>query len=107
DQQALAAPPPTSLTRTTCPYCGVGCELSVGARANRIVSVHPVLEAPVSRGHLCSKGRYAFGFVEANDRPVTPMIRERSGWRRASFAEAIEHAANRLRAILDVHGPQA
>ena len=47
-------------TRTTCPYCGVGCEMMVGTRDNRIVQVKPALDAPVSKGHLCVKGRYAF-----------------------------------------------
>ena len=59
-------------TRTTCPYCGVGCEMNVGTRDGRIVSVRPVLDAPVSKGHLCVKGRYAFDFVHAADRITEP-----------------------------------
>ena len=55
-------------TRTTCPYCGVGCELHVGARDGRIVAVVPAARRPVNRGHLCVKGRYAHGFVHAADR---------------------------------------
>ena len=51
-------------TRTTCPYCGVGCELNVGTRGDRIVSVRPVMDAPVSKGHLCVKGRFGFTYVE-------------------------------------------
>ena len=44
---------PTRWTRTTCPYCGVGCELQVGTRDERIVTCVPALDAPVNRGHLC------------------------------------------------------
>jgi formate dehydrogenase major subunit len=62
-------------TRTVCPYCGVGCELEVGTRDRRIVAAQPVLDAPVSKGHLCVKGRYAHGFVHAEDRITTPLIR--------------------------------
>ena len=58
---------PTRWTRTTCPYCGVGCELEVGTRDERIVTCVPALDAPVNRGHLCVKGRYAHGFVHASD----------------------------------------
>ena len=50
-------------TRTTCSYCGVGCEMMVGTRDNRIVQVKPALDAAVSKGHLCVKGRYAFAFT--------------------------------------------
>ena len=47
-----------------------------GARSERIVSIRPVLDAPVSKGHLCVKGRYAFEFVSAGDRVTEPMIRD-------------------------------
>ena len=70
---------PSQWTRTTCPYCGVGCELNVGTRSDRIVPIEPVLEAAVSKGHLCVKGRYVFGFVSAANRITEPMIRDGSG----------------------------
>ena len=79
---------PTQWTRTTCPYCGVGCEMNVGTRDGRIVAVKPVLDAPVNKGHLCVKGRYAFDFVAAADRVTEPMIRERPDWQRVSWDEA-------------------
>lgn len=107
DQTAVSESAPTAWTRTTCPYCGVGCELSVGTYDDRIVSIRPVLDAPVSKGHLCLKGRYSFGFVDAPDRLRTPLIREGAGFRSASWDEAIGYAASRLRAILDRHGPHA
>ncbi len=50
----------------------------VGTRDGRIVSVRPALDAPVSKGHLCVKGRYAFDFVSAADRITEPMIRDGS-----------------------------
>lgn len=91
-------------TRTTCPYCGVGCEMRVGTRDGRIVSVRPVLDAPVSRGHLCVKGRYAFDFVAATDRITEPMIRERGRWTRTSWNEARGFVAGRLRDLIDRYG---
>ena len=62
----------TDWVRTTCPYCGTGCEMSVGTREERIVAVKPVDDAPVSKGHLCVKGRYAFGFVQP---PIASLSR--------------------------------
>ncbi|MBC7173673.1 MAG: molybdopterin-dependent oxidoreductase, partial [Polyangiaceae bacterium] len=98
---------PTQWTRTTCAYCGVGCEMNVGTRAGRIVSVRPVLESPVSKGHLCSKGRYAYGFVDASDRVTTPLIREGARWRAVSWSEAIGYVATRLSELISRSGPDS
>ena len=87
---------PDRFTRTTCPYCGVGCELEVGTHGDRIVQVRPALDAPVNKGHLCVKGRYAFGFVDAPDRMMAPMLRDGDRWREVSWDEAIGHVAERL-----------
>jgi formate dehydrogenase major subunit len=95
---------PSAWTRTTCPYCGVGCEMDVGTRESRIVSIRPVLDAPVNKGHLCVKGRYAFAFVHAEDRITQPMIRERQGWRRTSWTEARAFVVRRMRELTDQHG---
>jgi formate dehydrogenase major subunit len=98
---------PTSWTRTTCPYCGTGCEMSVGTREGRIVSVRPVLDAAVSRGHLCVKGRYAFDFARAGDRVTEPLIRRGDGWQRATWGEAVRVVAEGLRHVVGQHGPDA
>src|SRR5665647_531262 len=76
---------PDWYTRTTCAYCGVGCELDVGVRGDRIVQIRPTLEAPVNKGHLCVKGRYAFGYVDAPDRVTAPMIRQGDRWHEVSW----------------------
>jgi formate dehydrogenase major subunit len=104
DADASPLTMPSQWTRTTCPYCGVGCEMHVGTRGDRIESVRPVLDAPVSKGHLCVKGRYAFAFVHAEDRITQPMIRERDRWRRTSWSEARGFVAERLQALIDQHG---
>lgn len=90
---------PTAWTKTTCPYCGTGCEMNVGTLDDKVVQVRPVMEAPVNSGHLCVKGRYAFDFIDADDRVTEPMIRENDGWLVVSWEEAIEFAAAKLKAI--------
>jgi formate dehydrogenase major subunit len=107
DKSVLSFGAPTSWTKTTCPYCGTGCEMSAGIRENRIVSIKPVSDAPVSHGHLCVKGRYAFEFVYAQDRVVHPMIRMNHEWKRATWDEANQFTAERLQRIIDSHGPDA
>jgi formate dehydrogenase major subunit len=104
DASAAALGPASAWTRTTCPYCGTGCEMAVGSRDGRIVSVKPVPDAPVSKGHLCAKGRYAFGFVSAEDRITEPMIRSGSEWRRVSWEEAAAFTADRLGRIIHRYG---
>lgn len=107
DQSVLRHGVPTNWTRTTCPYCGVGCEMNVGTREGRIVQVKPALDAPVSKGHLCVKGRYAFGFAHAADRMTEPMIREGREWRKVSWPEAIECVATNFRRIVEETGPDS
>jgi formate dehydrogenase major subunit len=98
---------PQQWTRTTCPYCGVGCELNVGTNEGRIMSIRPVLDAPVSKGHLCVKGRYAFEYVSAADRITEPMIRDGARWRRVSWNEGYAFVIDRLRAVIANHGPDS
>ena len=51
-------------TDTICPYCGVGCTLSLHVQDNRIVKVTSPMESSVTSGHLCVKGRFGFEFVQ-------------------------------------------
>ncbi|HEX6044537.1 MAG TPA: formate dehydrogenase subunit alpha [Pyrinomonadaceae bacterium] len=107
DKSILEHGEPTSWTRTTCPYCGVGCELDAGTRENRIVSIRPLRDAPVNAGHLCVKGRYAFDFVTATDRITEPLIRTNDGWRPIAWDEAIAFTAQQFRRILNESGPES
>jgi len=51
-------------TDTICPFCGVGCTLSLHVQDNRIVKVTSPADVSVTGGHLCIKGRFGFSFVE-------------------------------------------
>jgi len=51
-------------TETICPYCGVGCQLTVHAQEGKIVRVTSPLDHSVTRGNLCIKGRFGYRFVE-------------------------------------------
>jgi len=104
DHSILSAGVPEEWTRTTCPYCGTGCEMNAGTIGGRVVSVAPTLNAPVNRGHLCVKGRYAFNFVHAPDRITEPMIREHGKWRPVAWDEATSFIASRLQSVVEKHG---
>lgn len=55
-------------TDTICPYCGVGCELTVHQQDGQIVRVTSPLDHSVTRGHLCIKGRFGWQFVKVHDK---------------------------------------
>ena len=57
-------------TDTICPYCGVGCTLTLHTQEDRIVKVTSPLDAPITGGHLCIKGRFGFEFVHPPDPPA-------------------------------------
>ena len=107
DKSVLAHGEPTNWTRTTCPYCGTGCEMDVGTNQNRIVAIKPLLDAPVSRGHLCVKGRYAFDFISAPDRITKPMIRKGDKWQQVTWDDVISFTAKSLQRISQQHGPDS
>jgi len=52
-----------TVTDTTCPYCGVGCTLTVHVQDERIIKVMSPLESEVTHGNLCVKGRFGFEYV--------------------------------------------
>jgi predicted molibdopterin-dependent oxidoreductase YjgC len=52
-------------TDTICPYCGVGCTLTLHAQDDTIVKVTSPMDSSVTEGHLCIKGRFGFEFTNA------------------------------------------
>jgi predicted molibdopterin-dependent oxidoreductase YjgC len=57
-------------TDTICPYCGVGCTLSLHVQDNRIVKVTSPLDSSTTAGHLCVKGRFGFQHVQNRGAPL-------------------------------------
>ncbi len=57
-------------TDTICPYCGVGCTLTLHTQDDEIVKVSSPIEASVTHGHLCVKGRFGFEFVQLRPKGV-------------------------------------
>jgi predicted molibdopterin-dependent oxidoreductase YjgC len=61
--------------RTTCSYCGVGCNFDLNVRDDRIVRVTSAPDAPVNGMRLCVKGRYGYDYVHHPDRLTKPLVR--------------------------------
>jgi assimilatory nitrate reductase catalytic subunit len=100
-------------TKTTCPYCGVGCGVIVTHAAGRIEGVRGDPEHPANLGRLCSKGQSlhltATPEVTLQVRTLHPMRRAARGCplQRVGWAEAADEAATRLAAIVQRDGPDA
>src|ERR1700726_2352651 len=56
--------PQQKVTETVCPYCGVGCTLTVHEQDGEIVRVTSPLDHSVTQGNLCIKGRFGWQFVQ-------------------------------------------
>jgi formate dehydrogenase major subunit len=108
---ALGRPWELDRVRTTCPYCGVGCqvELHVDRAANRIVRVIGVEDRPPNDGMLCIKGRFAYDFTTSPDRLTTPLLRRNRArpLQPVGWDEALDFAAGKLAGIRAGHGPDA
>ncbi|MAW69617.1 MAG: formate dehydrogenase subunit alpha [Acidiferrobacteraceae bacterium] len=106
---------------SVCPYCGVGCLLTYHVKDNEIQFVTG-RNGPANKGRLCVKGRYGFDYVSHPDRLTQPMIRKEGVpkglneffdptdpskmFRPATWEEALDHAAQGLKAIKDSSGPK-
>ena len=97
----------TRNVRTTCPYCGVGCQLELHVRGEQIVRVTGVEGAQPNQGHLCVKGRYGYDFIYSKDRLTTPLLREGEAFREASWDEALDLVVNKFKQIIQESGPDA
>jgi formate dehydrogenase major subunit/formate dehydrogenase alpha subunit len=71
----LGRPSQTTKVRTTCSYCGVGCNFDLNVRDGKIVRVTSTTEAPVNGLALCVKGRYGYDYVHHPDRLTRPLVR--------------------------------
>lgn len=101
--------------RTTCNYCGVGCQMDLNVdRAARgglgeVVKVtSPPTGTTTNDGNLCVKGRFAYDFVHHPERLTTPLVRGEDGeLHPASWDEALARAAAGLHAVKERHGADA
>jgi len=96
----------TTTTRTTCNFCGVGCQMDLHVHNQRLVKItSPEPGETMNDGNLCVKGRFAYDFVHHEDRITEPLIREKDGQlRTASWDEALRFAAAGLNRIKQKYG---
>ncbi|SLM29030.1 FdhA6 (fragment) [Desulfamplus magnetovallimortis] len=94
----------TNTVRTTCSYCGVGCQLNLTVQDNKIVEVNGVDNCPPNNGSLCVKGRYGYHFVSSENRLTTPLIKKNGSLEKVGWDEALSFVAEKLKEIKEKHG---
>lgn len=86
---------------TICPYCGTGCGINFVVKDEKIVGVEPYKRHPVNEGKVCPKGNFGYEFINREDRLTTPLIKENGEFREASWDEALDLVANKLKEVSD------
>ncbi|WP_298288064.1 formate dehydrogenase subunit alpha [uncultured Lutibacter sp.] len=93
--------------RTTCTYCGVGCQLDVSVINGEIKGIQAPETAEVNEGHTCLKGRFAFQFYNHPDRLKEPMIKKNGKFEVVTWDEAYDFIAKKLKEIKNNYGADA
>jgi formate dehydrogenase major subunit len=106
--------------KSVCPFCGVGCQVSLKVKDNKIKFVEGI-NGPANEGRLCVKGRFGFDYIHHKHRLTKPLIRrsdapkkglnvDPNNWseffREATWEEALDFAANGLKDLRDIQGGQ-
>ena len=83
---------------TICPYCGVGCQLELQVKRDRIIGISPKRDGAVNQGQACVKGRFGIiEFIHHRDRLKSPLIKKDGKFLEATWDEALELVASKLK----------
>jgi formate dehydrogenase alpha subunit len=89
---------PDRVVTTICPYCGVGCQLKLEVKDEKIIASRPDPDGAANHGQACVKGRFGIAeFVHHPERLTSPLIRKNGEFKEASWDEALELIAKKLR----------
>src|SRR5512133_1607129 len=88
-----------SLTKqkTVCGYCGTGCNLTLGVKDNKVLTTIYDENQGFHNGQLCVRGRFGYQFINSDKRLMKPLVRKNGKLEEASWDEALETVAARLK----------
>lgn len=108
----------SDIIRSTCPYCGVGCQIDMHIMNDLVINIDAPYNIAPNYGRLCVKGRYGIDFIHHPSRLTSPLIRKDLGakprrpgdisaFREASWDEALDLAAQRLAETKQRYGSES
>ena len=93
-------------TKTVCTYCGVGCSFDVWTRDRHILKIEPT-HGPANGISTCIKGKFAWDFINSDDRLTKPLLRKGDTFVEITWAEALDVIHDKFTTIKRDHGPDA
>ena len=98
---------PVKEVRSTCPYCGAGCQIILRVKGGTIIEVTADPEQAPNYGALCVKGRFGHEFIQHKDRLTKPLIRKNGMLVETSWDEALDFTAKKLFDLKAMYGPDS
>ncbi len=97
------------VVHSTCPYCGVGCQIDLHVKDDLVFRVEGRFDNSVNFGNLCVKGRFGYDFIHAHDRLTQPLLRESrdAEFNPSDWERALDVVSSRLGDIRDESGPDS
>ncbi len=96
-----------SKVKTTCPFCGTGCNFDLNVKDGKVIGVTSNPTSAVNGRHLCVKGRFGADFIHSDKRITTPLIKKDGEFVAATWDEALDLVANKLTEIKNKYGATA
>ncbi len=96
----------TRKVRTTCPYCGVGCQFNLVLKGDTVVRVDPINTTP-NEGLLCIKGKFAYRYINHPNRLKSPLIKKNGVFYEATWEEAYTLIVNKISQAKKTYGSSA
>jgi len=90
-----------------CAHCSNGCKTTLSVRNNEILRANNRDHSGINGEFLCAKGRFAFDFTSHAERIRQPLVRRNGKLEPASWEDALEEVARRLKQAHETHGPAA
>ena len=93
--------------KTICRSCHGGCGVIAHVKSGKVVKVEGDPDSPISHGSLCSKGLAITQLAYHPDRVLHPMKKDKRGWQRISWDEALDTVAEKFQEVKDQYGAES
>lgn len=95
-----------SRRKSVSPHCGLGSNLAVQVKQDRVMRVLPLENDAINECWLSDKDRFAYEGLNSDQRLQKPMLKQDGKWIEVEWQQALEYVANGLKQIAAEHGPE-